>query len=111
MSQFKPQKSFIAPNTVEARIELVPNPEPAGIADNSVTSIPAPNERNFSSSEVHLSAEKSGWKPASTNAALGIEKGEPTLLNVCSSSKVVITSIAPKSMERRMILYSLQGLT
>lgn len=60
LSQFKPQKSFIAPKTVEARIELVPNPEPAGIAESSVTSIPAPNERSLASSEGQDSAENQG---------------------------------------------------
>ena len=86
LSQFRPQKSFSAPNTVAARIELVPSPEPAGIADSKVTSIPVPNDFSCASSDANRSMEKSGWKPASTSAALGIEKGEPTLLKCCSSS-------------------------
>ena len=52
LSQFNPQKSDTAPNTVEARIELVPKPEPAGMADNSVISIPAPNSFSCSSNEA-----------------------------------------------------------
>ena len=89
-----------APNTVEARIELVPSPEPAGMADSNVISIPAPKASNCASNDAWTSALKSGWKPANTNAAFGMEKGEPTLLKAASSSYVRTTSIAPKSMER-----------
>lgn len=42
----------MAPSTVEARMELVPKPEPAGIAANKVTSIPAPKSLSCSSNEA-----------------------------------------------------------
>ena len=44
LSHAKPQKSLIAPSTVEARIELVPKPDPAGIAANRVISSPEPKD-------------------------------------------------------------------
>jgi hypothetical protein len=85
LSQFSPQKSEIAPSTVDARIELVPRPEPAGIAESRVISIPEPNAFNCSSNETYDSVEKPGWKPASTNAALGIENGDPTCMKSLTS--------------------------
>ena len=61
-------------------MELVPSPEPAGMADSNVTSIPVPNAFNCASSESKCSVEKFGWKPAKVSAAFGMENGEPTLL-------------------------------
>ena len=43
LSHASPQKSLIAPSTVDARIELVPSPEPAGMAASKVISSPEPN--------------------------------------------------------------------
>ena len=50
-------------------------------------------------------------KPASTRAALGIEKGEPTCMKSVSWSTVSTTSIAPRSMLRSTIRYSFDGFT
>ena len=76
--QASPQKSLKAPSTVAASIELVPMPDPAGKADKSVISMPAPNSRSCSRSEGKESEEKPGANPARASAALGMEKGEPT---------------------------------
>ena len=47
LSHANPQKSLIAPSTVDERIELVPSPEPAGIAANKVISSPEPKAENL----------------------------------------------------------------
>ena len=59
---------------------LVPSPLPAGMADKSVSSMPQPKASSCAFSDGYCSAEKPGRKPASANAALGMENGEPTLL-------------------------------
>lgn len=45
-------KSLIAPSTVDARIELVPSPEPAGMAASKVISSPEPNAFRCSSNDA-----------------------------------------------------------
>ena len=111
LSQANPQKSDRAPKTVAAKMELVPNPEPAGMAANRVTSNPQPKALSCASNEGKRSAANSGKKPANAKAAFGMEKGEPTLLYRRNSSQVWMTSIAPKSMERRMICGVREGFT
>ena len=71
-----PQNSERAPSTVAANMELVPSPDPAGIADRSVISIPDPKSCRNS---VRVSDDVRGAKPARVSAALGIENGEPTV--------------------------------
>ena len=71
---------------VAASTELVPSPDPAGMADSRVTSTPQPKAFSCSSSEAYRSRQKSGWNPASVRAALGMEKGDPTTLKCLSSS-------------------------
>ena len=80
LSQARPQKSDSAPRTVAARMELVPRPDPAGIAARRVTSMPHPKDLSWSSRDLKRSAENSGMNPASASAALGMENGEPTFL-------------------------------
>ena len=46
LSQPNPQKSDSAPMTVEASMELVPSPEPAGMAERSVISMPDPKSES-----------------------------------------------------------------
>jgi hypothetical protein len=65
---------------------LVPNPEPAGTADNKVISMPQPSDCNCLRSDAKGCAEKSGEKPHKTSAAFGMEKGEPTVWNRCKAS-------------------------
>ena len=55
--------------------------------------------------------QKRGRKPASERAAFGIENGEPTVLYAESSSYVVITSDAPRSILLSMMCGSAQGFT
>ena len=86
LSQFKPQNSDNVPKTVAAKILLVPNPLPAGIAESKVSSIPHPKASRCWRSVGYSSVPKPGRKPHSVNAALGMEKGEPTLLYCRSSS-------------------------
>ena len=90
---------------------LVPNPEPAGMADNRVISIPQPKALSCLRKDGNFSSPNPGIKPANANAALGMENGDPTLLNNLNSSYVSIRSIAPKSMERQITTGSLQGFT
>ena len=61
-------------------MELVPNPEPAGIAANRVISIPEPKASSCLAKEGQDSVENAGAKPANVRAALGMENGEPTFL-------------------------------
>ena len=42
MSHDRPQKSLSDPKTVDAKMELVPNPDPAGMAESRVISMPVP---------------------------------------------------------------------
>ena len=86
LSHPRPQKSAKAPMRVEARMELVPSPEPAGMADRRVISMPEPKAESCWWSEVYCSAQNCGRNPQSASAALGMEKGEPTLLYCPNSS-------------------------
>lgn len=63
LSQASPQKSFNAPSTVAARIELVPSPDPAGMAESSVTSNPEPNSLSWASSEEYDREQNRGRNP------------------------------------------------
>ena len=80
LSHASPQKSLLAPSTVDARIELVPSPEPAGMAASKVISSPEPNAFRCSSNDAGDSAANHGAHPAKVGAAFGMEKGEPTFL-------------------------------
>lgn len=110
LSQASPQKSFNAPSTVAARIELVPSPDPAGMAESSVTSNPEPNSLSWASSEEYDREQNRGRNPASATAAFGMENGEPTVENCCSSSQVRTRSALPRSIERKTMWNSLHGL-
>ena len=70
------QRSPITPRTVAARMELVPRPEPFGIAARVEISMPPPMRRESCSRSVGAaSAAKRGSKPARRSAARGMEKG------------------------------------
>ena len=86
LSQPQPKKSLSVPNTLAAKTLLVPSPDPAGMAESSVISMPPPKSLSWSPSEANRSSQKSGRKPQSASAALGMEKALPTWLKSASCS-------------------------
>ena len=56
------------------------------MAESRVISMPQPKASSWRSSEAWRSPAYRGRKPASASAALGMEKGEPTLAKSASAS-------------------------
>src|SRR5574344_1992297 len=90
------------PSNVAASMELVPSPEPFGIALSKVISSPPPRTASWRSSVSYFFCENSSLNPARQSAAFGIENDEPTLLNDRSCLYDVTFSDTPVSIERRI---------